>query len=112
MTSYRLGGAAAVALLLAARPALAAVHVTDPSAPQTVPAAKVQRLAQAPSPDACVQAVRLGQQDKWLAVSRGVGRELRAGAKVWLTKAAIAASEGDERACWRDYNLAEELKSP
>ncbi len=112
MYSLRLPYVVAAAALSFASPAAAQMHIVDPSGPQTVPAAKAQQLAQAPTPDPCEQAVRIGRNDKWLAVSRGVGKEYRTGSKVWFTKAQLAASQGDEQGCWRAYNFAEELKSP
>lgn len=112
MWTYRSIAAATLATSLLAGGSPVGAQVVDPSGPQTVPAPKAHELAQAPSPDPCMQAVRTGENDKWLAVSRGVGKEYRTAAKVWLTKAGIAASQGDEQGCWRAFRQGEELKSP
>ena len=112
MSSFRLCCAAVAAgVLLNAGQALA-VEIAEPMAPQIVIPPPAQLLAQAPTADPCVRAVRVEQHDKWLSTSRGDTRPLRAGAHVWLTKAGIAASQGDEAACWHHLGIAELMDSP
>jgi len=69
-------------------------------------------LAQAQSPDACANAVKVMQHDKWMSVKRGVGTELREAAKSRLVLAGEAASQGHEDLCWHQYGIAEEFNAP
>jgi len=69
-------------------------------------------LAQAQSSDACANAVKVMQHDKWMSVKRGVGTELREAAKARLTLAGQAAAQGHEDLCWYQYGIAEEFNAP
>jgi hypothetical protein len=103
---------AATAALLASAPAPAQMRAVDPSGPQTVPPDKAETLAQAPMPDLCARAVRYEQNDKWLGVKRGDLSPLRVSAQVWLSRANIAASQGDDASCWQDLSIAEDMDTP
>jgi len=93
--------AAAPALALDMRPAWGPRDVVPSS-----------ELAQAQSADACANAVKVMQHDKWMSVKRGVGTELREAAKARLTLAGQAASTGREDRCWYEVGVAEEFNAP
>lgn len=100
-----------LAFCFAADAASAAV-MERPDRPQTVKETPRQQAVEAQKANPCGRAVYHEQHDKWLSTSHGASLSYRLVAKVELDKANIAASHGNDNACWHRLAMAEDLDAP